>query len=279
MRKLPDLNLCLLLTVSIALGFTLVPKGQFMINKGPALLDGLIAYYSFNECDARDDTGNGSDGQLVGSPGCVCGVDDDALWLDGIHDYLEFPGLVNRYFNTTDFTISFYFKPAKYSVFQQSLLSKRMDCDTAGMLDLHLDLNRREVKADVYESPAVFFKDISPEIAGTDWLHFALVRRGIKAYTYINGQPRREGRRCSGVDIDNEAILSFANSPCTASGRSVRFKGAVDELRVYERALSDVEILELYQLHPVELAEKDCVSFVPDMPQNTAQIEYLCQLD
>lgn len=269
----------LLVTASLALGFTLAPIGQRTTNSEQLLLDGLIAYYSFNQCDARDDTGGGSDGLLFGSPGCVCGVDDDALWLDGINDYLEFPGMVNRYFNTTDFTISFYFKPSKYSVFQQSLLSKRMDCDTVGMLDLHLDLNRREVKTDVYESPEVYFKDISPEMAESDWQHFALVRRGTKAYTYINGQPRREGRRCSGVDIDNEAVLSFANSPCTATGRSVRFKGAVDELRVYERALSDIEILELYQLHPVELAEKDCVSFVPEMPGNTAQIEYLCHLD
>ncbi|MCB0518130.1 MAG: LamG domain-containing protein [Lewinellaceae bacterium] len=247
------------LAVLLLLGFTAFPAHQ-------ELEEGLIAHYTFNHCDARDDTGNGSDGALYGEPGCACGVEDDAIWLDGVDDFIEFPGRVNRCFNTTDFTVSFYFKPAKYSVFQQSLLAKRAECDTYNMLDLQLDLTRREVNTAVYESPEVYFKDISPELPATDWMHYALVRRGTHAYTYINGQPRREGRRCSGVDIDNEAVLSFANSPCTSSGRSVRFKGALDELRVYDRALSDTEILALYNLYPVELAEKDCVSQIIDLP-------------
>jgi concanavalin A-like lectin/glucanase superfamily protein len=242
--------------------------------------DDLIAWYSFNNCDARDDSGNGSDGVLYGDPGCHCGVEDDALWLDGVNDYIEFEGVVNRYFNTSDFTVSFYFKPAQYSVFMQSMLSKRAVCDENNMLDLQLDMSRRQVNTAVYETEFKYFKDISPETPSTDWVHFALVRKSIRAYTYINGEIRREGRRCSGVDISNEAFLSFANSPCLAGGRSVRFKGALDELRVYDRALTDVEIQNLYSMYPVELAEKDCVSFVPEiLPQKyfgQNESPYLC---
>jgi len=225
--------------------------------------EGLVAYYSFNECDARDDTGNGSNGMLFGSPGCVCGVDDDALWLDGTNDFIEFHGKVNRYFTTSDFTISFYFKPAKYSVFRQSLLSKRVECDEYGMFDFLLDVNSKEVSTAVYESPDIYYRDISPDLDGTDWLHFALVREGRFARTYINGLLRREATRCSGVDISNDAVLSFADSPCLNNGRTVRFKGALDELRVYDRALTEQEIGQLYARYPVELAEIDCVSFLP----------------
>ena len=82
-----------------------------------SLEDGLVAHYSFNYCDARDDSGNGSDGELFGGVGCWCGIEDDGLLLDGARAYIEFPGKVNRYFNTSDFTISFYFKAEQYLVF------------------------------------------------------------------------------------------------------------------------------------------------------------------
>ncbi len=241
-----------------------------------SLNEGLVAHYTFNQCDATDVTDNGSDGIIYGESGCHCGVDGNAIFLDGINDYIEFPGIVNRCFHTTDFTVSFYLKPTKYSVFRQSLLSKREICDENNMLDLQLDINKREIKTDLYETPQKYFKDISPEMPDTDWVHFAVVRKGIYAYTYINGQLRREARRCSGVDIGNEAVLSFSNSICLSSGRMVRFKGGLDELRIYDRALSDEEIAKLYSLHPVEFAEIDCISFVPEIESDKMESTYLC---
>jgi hypothetical protein len=38
-----------------------------------------------------------------------------------------------------------------------------------------------------------------------------------------------------------------------------RFKGVLDELRVYDYALSPEEVEALYKLYPIESAEQDCV--------------------
>ena len=84
--------------------------------------DGLIAYYSFDNCDARDDSGLGSDGKMFGTVECWCGGQNDCLLLDGKNDYIEFHGFVNKHFNTSDFTISFYFRQSEQSVFKQSLI-------------------------------------------------------------------------------------------------------------------------------------------------------------
>ena len=111
---------------------------------------GLVAHYTFNKCDATDETGGGSDGVIFGNPGCRCGVEEDALWLDGVNDYLEFPGRVNKFFNTMDFTVSFYFRSVGYSVFSQSMLGKRADCDEYLQFDTQLDLNKREVNTDFF---------------------------------------------------------------------------------------------------------------------------------
>ena len=237
--------------------------GWVFNNQAPpaqSLEDSLVAHYTFNKCDAVDKTGNNPNGEISGKPGCHCGVEGNALFFDGINDYVEFSGILNRHFNTTDFTVSFYIKPSKYSVFRQSLLSKRENCEEINMLDFQLDINRQEIKTDLYESPEKYFRDISPETPQTEWVHFAVVRKGIHAYTYINGELRREGRRCSGVDIGNEALLAFSNSPCLAAGRTVRFKGGLDQLRIYDHALTHEEIAKLYARYPVETAEADCVS-------------------
>ena len=236
---------------------------------------GLIAYYSFNNCDARDDSGNGSDGVLFGKMNCACGVNEDGLELDGIQDYIEFHGKVNDYFSTSDFTISYYFKAGKYSIYQQSMLSKRANCDEFNMLDIQLNANQNFVDVDLYESPAKYFRDIGPDLKETVWLHFALVREGIYARTFINGQLQKEGRRCSGVDLTNEAVLSFGNSPCIQQSRVVRFKGVLDELRIYDRALSDKEIADLYARNLVENAEIDCITIEEDFLKS-AGVEGLC---
>ncbi len=221
---------------------------------------GLVAYYSFNECDARDDSGNDSHGKLFGSVNCWCGVDDDGLLLDGINDYIEFHGKVNDYFGATDFTLSYYFKPEQYMIFQQSLFSKRADCSENSMLDFLLDLNKKEINTLVYESPFKYYGMLSPTIIESGWHHIALVREGLKASTYINGRLQKESYRCSGVDLSNEAVLSFSNSPCVESGRVRRFRGILDEVRVYNRALSKEEVMALYSLHPIENASLDCVT-------------------
>jgi len=227
---------------------------------GNNLEKGLVAYYSFNDCDAHDESENGSDGKLFGNIGCWCGIEDDGLVFDGNHDYIEFHGIVNRYFTTSDFTISFYFKSSQYTVLKQSLLSKRENCEEFNALDFRLDQNFKIIKTDVNETPYKDYGDISPETGGGGWKHFAIVRKGTIAYTYINGVLIREGHRCSGVDVSNNAVLSFSNSPCILEGRATRFKGILDELRVYDRALTELEISNLYFLHPVEKAEQDCVT-------------------
>ena len=251
------MKLVTLYAISIFILFGFPLSGPISTNY---LQEGLVAYYSFNDCSAQDETGYGSDGITYGGIGCWCGVEDDGLLFDGVDDYIEFQGRVNQYFTTSDFTVSFYFKPEQYLVFQQSLLSKRQECEEYTMLDLLLDMSSQEVRTEFHETPDKFFPGLTPTMDSTAWVHFALTREGTKASTYINGHLARSGFRCSGVDISNEAPLSFGNSPCVQSGNARRFKGVLDELRVYDRALSPEEIRQLYRRYPVENAQMDCVT-------------------
>ncbi|MEM6966709.1 MAG: LamG domain-containing protein [Bacteroidota bacterium] len=223
-----------------------------------SLQNGLVAHYNFNNCDAKDISGNGSDGELFGGVTCWCGIEDDGLLLDGVDDFVEFHGIVNRYFTTSDFTLSFYIRSDRYSLFDQSLFSKREDCGEDYVLDFSLNRNQKSIKTKVQESEYRGYKDISPDIKEGGWYHVALVREGQEAHTYINGYLQKSVKRCSGVDLSNDAILSFSNSPCLG-GRTQRFKGILDEVRIYDRALSESELEAIYKLTPIEKAYADCM--------------------
>lgn len=239
---------------------------------------GLVAHYDFNDCKAKDRTDGGSEGVLHGNLSCPCGVEGNGLYFNGQNDYVEFTGRVNKAFSTTDFTLSFYFKPTQRSIFKQSMLSKRAACDEINMLDIQLNQQLGLIDTDFHETEHKDFPYLSPEIEGTGWFHFALVRNGIRAYTYINGQLRQESFRCSGVDIANEALLSFGNSPCINTGRSRRFQGVLDELRVYEKALDHDAVIRLYQINQVEYAELNCVSHIETIDRmDLLKSDYICE--
>lgn len=222
--------------------------------------DHQIAYYSFNQCDARDDSGEGSNGELHGNVRCWCGVEDDGLLLDGRNSYVTFHGPVNNYFTGSDFTISFYFKAETKLAFPQSLISKRADCSDSLFLDFQLNTVLSQLDVDLQERERRFFYDLYAELEPATWRHVALVRDGFYARLFLNGKLVSESRRCGGLNIANEAPLSFSNSPCVRSGKQRRFKGVLDELRIFDRALTEEELLQLYELHPVENAQMDCVS-------------------
>jgi hypothetical protein len=70
----------------------------------PSLSKGLVAYWSFDNCDARDDSGNGNDGEIIGSLECVDGLKGKGfLFGKGGVSIQEFPDMKT-------FSVAFAFK-------------------------------------------------------------------------------------------------------------------------------------------------------------------------
>lgn len=227
-----------------------------------SLDEGLVAHYTFNDCTGRDQLAR-SPARKVGEVGCWCGIEDDGLLFSGQNSSLEFSGPVNDVFTTSDFSLSFYLKNegGGRSPFPLSLLGKRAFCDENNMFDLLLSTAPAAVKALLYEDQYRYFPDLEANLDQTaGWLHIALVRQGLYAQIYLNGVLAAESRRCRGLDIGNEQPLYFNASPCLRGGRVQPFRGILDELRIYDRALSPEEVRDIYQLTPIEDAAMDCVS-------------------
>ena len=221
--------------------------------------DSLIAYYSFDNCDARDDSGFGSDGKMYGFPECWCGVKDDGILLDGKDDYLVFDGIVNRYFSTSDLTISFYIRSTGTTPFKYQLLTKRDSCNLGPQIDFQLNGSFRRLEVECRENEYNYFSGLSTELDDQPWQHIVLVRKGIYAYPYINGTLRQQARKCRGVDVTNQTPLRFSDSPCMGRGLR-RFKGVLDEMKIFKRAFSDEEVLQLFRSVPLDHVNQDCFS-------------------
>lgn len=69
---------------------------------------GLSAYWSFDNCDAADDSGNGHNGRLFDDVSCTDGVFGNALAFDGDDDYVQVSSFVTP---PNAFTYALWFKP------------------------------------------------------------------------------------------------------------------------------------------------------------------------
>ncbi len=227
------------LTLYIFLLFTL-----FVVEGMSQTSSGLVAYYSFDNCDATDDTGMGADGVIGGNPSCDCGVSGEALVLDGQNDFLQFLGSFEIIF-TDDFTVSIYIRPDVIDNSLMDLISKREACALDTSFSLRVNPGSRVFSTELAESPAAFTNSAGELSDMKCWHHLAFVRRVNESALYYNGALVSSVFSPFQIALDNNGIFSIADSPCLMNGEQ-RFAGGIDELRLYNRALTAEEIAGLY---------------------------------
>lgn len=224
---------------------------------------GLVAYYSFDGCDAVDDTGKGADGVISGMPGCVCGVVGNALEFDGVDDFIQFLGSFDLLFSE-DFTLSFYMAPSGSSGIVD-VVSKYEACTPGNALAMRYEPANGLVRASLSEGLSLSAESRAPVDANTCWQHVAWVRAGLTLRLYINGEQRHTLSFSQDINNDNNGVFSIANGPCLPNGE-LRYAGYLDELRLYNRALGPTEIEELYT--PVDqIASRDTFLFLGNSVQ------------
>ena len=225
---------------------------------------GLVAYYSFENCDATNDfpTSQGQyDGVVFGNPVCDCGVSGQGLRFDGLDDYVQILGLEQTTLQTGNWSISMYFKPSSRTGFR-SLISKLENCNEDNAFSVEYTGSLEELKVLVSETPG---KQHDVQV-GIDllkcWQHLVITREGRQISIFLNGKRVAKDAIQSRANINNIGAFNIANSPCVGLGAQ-RFHGVIDELRIYERVLGDKEIEELF-LNPDEILTRDTILFTGD---------------
>lgn len=223
---------------------------------------GLVAYYAF-DTGTQDGTGNSANtGTEIGDPSYSCGAQGSAIFLDGGDDAVVVLGNnnINNEFDTEDFSISFYFKPVGDSGTQYLISKRSADCGDENIFYIRYAPATRTINAALIQDPLKGVSLVHTINNTACWQHVVLVRDDRRLKMYINTELVAEYGTASRVDILNDGNLTIGNSSCLG-GTEVPYDGLIDELRVYNRALSESEIKTL-ELGPDRILTRDTLLFL-----------------
>jgi gliding motility-associated-like protein len=211
-------------------------------------VDGLVAYYSFNNCDATEDTGSGANGVIMGNATCGCGVLSNGLRLDG-NTTVQILGNFDLLFGD-DFTISFFLLPEPQSNKTMDVLSKSKTCGIDSTFELRYNPVSNEVNLSLSQNSNLSVRPVLKLPSDRCYHHVVFVRKDRDHFFYYDGVQMSQMASMALVKIVNNGILTIGGGPCLANGE-VNFSGVIDELRFYNRALTSFEVKELYS--PIDI--------------------------
>ncbi|MEA2691557.1 MAG: hypothetical protein QOJ16_944, partial [Acidobacteriota bacterium] len=189
------------------------------------------------------ETTGASPGKRVGDPQPVPGKVNVALAFDGVQSYVEVNSTPALRFGTGDFSIEGWLQTSQ-TTGAQSILDKR-----GGGVGYHLFLYRGQLGLQLGDANGYDNFVSKAFVADGAWHHFAVtVERGRKKGIrwYLDGQevaPRADPTLHPG-SLDSSAPLRFAVRSSSLDGY---WKGVLDELSFYNRALNPQEALSIYR--------------------------------
>ncbi len=225
-----------------------------------------MGYYQFDTDTTRtifDQSGNNSNGIAGGDTTLVCGVSGRAFKFDGIKDFIILVGSVNNHFGLADFSLTFFMKPSPGSGVKDIISKKNICAANERGFAIRYAPSSKTLTCELTES-ASKNGTVSAKLDATQcWQHIALVRSSNITRLYVNGTLRSEVSALARVNLTNQGILSIANSPCINTGGEARFGGLLDELRVYAKALTEEEVVDLYRFAlPDHILTQDTLIFL-----------------
>jgi gliding motility-associated-like protein len=207
---------------------------------------GLVAHYPLDST-FRDITGNTANtATATGNPVFVCGARGNALRFNGQNDRLTvLGGPVNNEFDDEDVTVSLYFKSLGGDG-SHFLLSKRsQSCFGGNEFYIRYVPNTRTVNVVFIDTPERSVSLVHQLDNTACWQHLTVVREGGRVRLFINGELVQVRSTALRVNVFNDGPLVIGNSDCkTPTERG--FNGLIDDLRVFNRAISEQDARALY---------------------------------
>ena len=207
----------------------------------PGLRDkGLVGYWSFDEGSGTvvyDYSGNNNHGTLTNGPTWTQGKVGGALSFDGVNDYVNVPDAPTLRI-TGDITIVFWMNKRSEATDWQRLVGKgNSTYRNYGVWEE--SGSGKRILFQQYGGGCWFFSSHTVDIS--QWYFIAAVRQNlINGKIFINDMITQAG--CSSVSPHTSA------DPLTIgyAGFHTYFPGLIDEVRIYNRALSGAEIQAIY---------------------------------
>src|SRR3989344_3981735 len=215
---------------------------------------GLVGYWSMNEGTgtvAGDGSGNGNRGTLTGGPTWVDGKRGKAINFDGVDDYVN-AGTAGNFERTNSFTVSLWIKRNPNPTVTEAVVAKEVGSGTFqgwGLLILGGAAND-PYRINIANTSGTNNLLVEyPRTNDSGWHHVVFTYNGTSAasgvFLYEDGISKTQTII---ADTLSASILTATNFQIGArDGAASLFSGSIDEVRVYNRALSATEIQALYK--------------------------------
>lgn len=220
---------------------------------GSVVPGGLLAHWKLDQASGT----NAPD--AAGSRNGMLSNMDDSDWIeakfgkgldfDGSNDFVSFA--TNIEFNSGDFSVAGWFKREGASGGPQdgfAIFSQRADAAANGSPTVNLMgqyggkpvLQIRDNAGALVEAPG------ATSVLDNVWYHVVGVKTAAAAKIYVNGVLENSvGHSLSG-DFDAGAVHRFIGRHRANGGDLTMSNGQIDDVRVYDRALSDADIQRLF---------------------------------
>jgi len=205
------------------------PSGTLVLNDGN---DGTVAGTP-NSITIREGLTSGKDG--LNFP--LKNPSGNVLRLNGVNEYVEINDSSVWDFNINDFSVSYWFKV------------KNIDWNWA-IGRQNSSANEDVWRAGINNNGKIIFRDIagsddsvgSTTILVDTWYHFTAVRNNGTLKVYLNES--EDGTVASSGNLDSDKPIKIGSS---GHHTSDEWDGLLDEVRIYNRALSTTEISKNYK--------------------------------
>ena len=210
------------------------------------LTTGLLIHLPMDEgtgTTAEDATVNNKDGTLVNGPTWGAGhIGAGAVVLDGTNDFVE---IASPALPTGDFTYSLWVKRANTTSAAATFLASQTGSGASTTVLQFFRNNNTQAGIILNSTSVLAGKDFNS--ATTDWMHLAWTRRGGWLQMFQNGEAVLADSYSTALGFTDCSLLlgmDADGTACTGTPTEL-FPGSLDDLRIYNRALRQAEVVAL----------------------------------
>jgi hypothetical protein len=221
-----------------------------LATKSASAQTGLVGYWKFDEgtgTTASDSSGNGNHGTLMNGPIWIDGKRLKALDFDGVDDYVEVPHSTTLTF--PNFTLeAWIYLRTDIGNEQRRIISKQYTEQRSYSFDIfgngYSGSTGNQLVLSIGNGATWINFMSTTHLTKETWYYVVGTHEGTTSKIYINGGLDKEGTTTTQT-TDNPAPLTIGCSHETGPENphiSAFFPGIIDDVRIYDRALSQQEI-------------------------------------
>lgn len=198
----------------------------------------------FDNCSGDLTTGDFVPPSLNGPITCGCGINGEAINLEGQNSSVNFDSAYTEIFQG-NFTLSFYFLINEDVEGFVDILSVSSKCGIDSSLTIKYVSDENLIQVQMAKDIELLIEMEGRLDPLKCWHQIVIVRDDKNFSLFLDGDFADNAFVNGTIELDPSATMKFADSPCQAFGE-VPFRGYIDEFRLINRVTPLTEIFESY---------------------------------